>query len=134
MTFQKTVLTIAIVLLIICLIFIGVMMYNSKYSAKFPPVTSSCPDYWVDLGSTSENEDRSMCVPPGFIDPKTGKQVTPEIPGYGSNDGSCKQPKYIDNSGTMTSDELCDNSRWAKKCNLSWGGVTNNSDACGATV
>ena len=32
MAFQKVVLTIAIVLLIICLIFIGVMLYQSKYS------------------------------------------------------------------------------------------------------
>ena len=130
MTFQKTVLTIAIVLLIICLIFIGAMLYSSKYSAKFPPVNSACPDYWVDLGPSKENGNKSMCVPPGYVNPETGQPVSPPIPGYGSDDGSCRQPQYVDGSAKMSSSELCDNSRWAKKCNYSWNGVTNDPNAC----
>jgi hypothetical protein len=130
MTFQTTVLTIAIVLLIICLIFIGVMLHNNKYSAKFPPVSSSCPDYWVDLGPGGAGGSKSMCVPPGYVDPSTGKTVSPPIPGYGADDGACKQPRYVDESGTMSSSELCDSFRWAKRCGYSWNGVTNSEQAC----
>ena len=130
MAFQKIVLTIAIVLLIICLIIIGVMLYNSKYTAKFPPVTGSCPDYWVNLGPNKDHDNKNMCVPPGYIDPKTGKEVSPAINGYGAPDASCNQPKYMANSGEMSSGELCENSRWAKKCGYSWGGVSGNANAC----
>jgi len=62
MAFQKVVLTIATVLLIICLIFIGVMLYQSKYSAKFPPVKGGCPDYWVNLGSDKDHHNANKCV------------------------------------------------------------------------
>jgi len=130
MAFQKIVLTVSIVLLIICLIFIGVMLYNSKYTAKFPPVTGSCPDYWVNLGPNKQHGNKTMCVPPGFINPETGKEVSPAIDGYGSPDSACQQPKYMPSSEGMSSGELCDNSRWAKKCGYSWDGVANNSDAC----
>ena len=50
--------TVAIVLLVLCLIFIGVSLYNSKYNTQFPPVVADCPDYWLDM---SEG-DGSRCV------------------------------------------------------------------------
>ena len=125
MTFQKVVLTISIVLLILCLIFIGVMLYQSKYSAKFPPVTGACPDYWVNLGPQKDHNGMSMCVPPGFVDPDTGKKVSPAIAGYGSQ---CKEPKYV--ASSPSNSEICDLTRWAKKCNLSWDGVTNSHTVC----
>jgi hypothetical protein len=108
-------------------------LYNSKYSAKFPPVSSACPDYWVDLGPNNDHGNKNMCVPPGYVNPTTGESVSQPIPGYGSDDGACRQPRYVDGSANMSSSELCDNSRWAKKCNYSWNGVSNDPHACDKT-
>ena len=46
MTFQKTVLYIAVILLILSLSIIGFMLYKSKNSVKYPPELSVCPDFW----------------------------------------------------------------------------------------
>ena len=45
MAFQKTVLVIALVLLIISLVVIGLLIKSATLSAKFPPETCKCPDY-----------------------------------------------------------------------------------------
>ena len=47
MSFQHTVLTIAIVILIICLIILAIMMWNEKGDLVFPPEIGNCPDYFV---------------------------------------------------------------------------------------
>ena len=46
MSFQKTVLTIAIVLFILLMLVISVMMTSAKKNEKFPPQIGQCPDYW----------------------------------------------------------------------------------------
>ena len=46
MSFQKTVLTVAIVLFIILMLLIAVMMTSAKKNEKFPPQIGACPDYW----------------------------------------------------------------------------------------
>ena len=52
--FQKIVLTIAIVVFIILMIFIATVLYNSKFDVKFPPNVSQCPDYWIDQQTPPE--------------------------------------------------------------------------------
>ena len=55
--FQKTVLTVAIVIFIILMIFIAVALYQNKYKLGYPPVISECPDYWLNnQGETSVDE------------------------------------------------------------------------------
>jgi len=46
MTFQKTVLIIALVLLILSLVIVGVLIKSAATTAKFPPEVSTCPDYF----------------------------------------------------------------------------------------
>jgi hypothetical protein len=45
-TFQKTVLTISIVVLIFSLIILGLFLAKSLFEDSYPPVISDCPDYW----------------------------------------------------------------------------------------
>ena len=47
MNFQKIVLTIATVLLIISLIVFGSMLYSE--AKVYPPTQAQCPDYWIDM-------------------------------------------------------------------------------------
>jgi hypothetical protein len=51
MSFQRNVLTIAIVLFVLLLLFIASMMNNAKKNQAYPPELSACPDYWQVLNT-----------------------------------------------------------------------------------
>ena len=56
-TFYLIVLSVAIILLIIILAYIGVYGMNEKSKSAFPPVKYDCPDYW------QKNEDGECVIP-----------------------------------------------------------------------
>ncbi len=103
--FQKTVSTVAIVILIISLCFIGIALYRAKYKSAYPPAIANCPDYWDASGNlclNTMNLGNSRCsVPMDF----TG-------PGWSGADGPCSKQ------------------RWAKSCNLTWDGISDNVKLC----
>ena len=45
MNFQKIILSIAAIMLVLTLLVIGYSMYFMKYDTKFPPIISKCPMY-----------------------------------------------------------------------------------------
>ena len=45
-SFNKTVLIITVILVIIALIITGILILKSLKEQKFPPIVSDCPDYW----------------------------------------------------------------------------------------
>ncbi len=106
--FQKTVLYIAIFILIIALIFIGIALYYSSNSQPWPPIVPTCPDYWNMDGT----ENKPTCVnikDLGTCPAKAGeKHLTMDfnIPAFSGDNSACA--KYT----------------WAKKCNVSWDGIT----------
>jgi hypothetical protein len=104
MTFQSTVLYIAIVVLIISLIFIGISLYNTT-GAKFPPVASKCPDYFEIENNTCKNKHG------------IGTQVAPHCPA---------RDEFLSLSDVETP---CTKYKRAKKCKLTWNGITNASPA-----
>tara|TARA_B100000424_G_C22944224_1_gene502455 strand:+ start:4385 stop:4771 length:387 start_codon:yes stop_codon:yes gene_type:complete len=118
--FQKTTLTIALVIFIILMIFIGAVLYKNKYDKKYPPVIASCPDYWIDeeppISADSLNN----------IDFQTTK--CKNIKNLGKD--SCS--KTMNFTGEFWEGESgdCNKSKWAKNCDLSWDGITNNPDVC----
>ena len=114
--FQKSVLSAAVIILIISLIFIGVILKTAIGSQSWPPILGVCPDYWVDLG-----KDGSMCYNPQKM-------------------GSCNIPSES-NKNTMDftsdiftgDDGTCNKKKWASKCSdnssggagpISWDGIT----------
>jgi hypothetical protein len=104
--FQKTILIIAIVILIISLIIIGFSIQNTKNNT-WPPTVPNCPDYWMIEGS----ENNSKCINVknlGTCQPFSGDKHLimnfNEAPYNGSN-GNCA--KYT----------------WANNCNLAWDGI-----------
>ena len=55
--FQNTVMTIATVILVICIIVVGVMIWNERSQVAWPPVVPQCPNnYYL-------NEAGTLCVP-----------------------------------------------------------------------
>ena len=111
MSFQTIVVTIAIIVLILVLTFIGYGMYSTNHAAKFPPVSSDCPDYWKVQGTGNNLKcininDLGTC--------NLGKD----------NGISFQTDKYKGKHG------ICAKSQWARLCGLTWNGVTN----AGATL
>lgn len=107
-SFNRIVITIAIIILIILLIIIGIQLYNKKYNTTYPPVTADCPDYWLDESTGNS----SKCV------------------NY-KNLGSCNvQEKDFSVPHFSGTQGLCNKKKWARSCNLTWDGITNNTALC----
>ncbi len=107
MFFQKSVLIIAIISLILFLVLIGIALSNSASSQSWPPIVGSCPDYWVDLSGNGEACYNSLSLGTCNI-PKAGENGTKNfnIPWYTGSDG------------------LCHKNEWATGCGVSWDGIT----------
>jgi hypothetical protein len=105
--FQKFVLISAIIILIIALVFIGITLTYSK-EQQWPPMVPECPDYWIMDGSGNN----STCINMkdlGTCPPKNGdKHLKMDF-----ND-----PVFTGSNGT------CAKYTWAKKCGISWDGIT----------
>ena len=116
--FQKIVLAIAIIIFIILMIFIAAVLYNKKYGVKFPPTVSQCPDYWIDKpeqnGTGGIHDD--------------GKQSCTNVKNLGNI--SCDKTMDFTGSFWQGSTGGCNKYKWAKSCDLTWDGITNNPNLC----
>jgi hypothetical protein len=121
--FQKIVLTVAIIVFIVLLIFIASVLYQNKYSSAFPPFVSNCPDYWLDMEKTVTNNTDSD---------NSGDSKT-RVKCYNvKNLGNPSCQREMDFSADMWSgsDGDCNKYKWAKGCDLTWDGITNKDDIC----
>jgi len=106
--FQKTVLIIAVIILVVVLIFIGVSLKYMAHNLKWPPMIPECPDYWVMNGSGNS----TTCINTknlGICPPQSGK---PHLT-MNFNDAP-----FVGSNG------LCNKYNWATKCDISWDGIT----------
>ena len=106
--FQKIVLFIAIILLIIILTFISISLAGKAPNQTWPPIVSSCPDYWVIDGS-GNNTTCTNVKDLGVCPAQSGKKH--QIMNF---QGSA----FTGDSGS------CNKYNWAKKCKVSWDGIT----------
>ena len=121
-SFNKTVLIVACVLLILGLILIGVFISKNIEKAAYPPVVGDCPDYW-DVSYNSANQ--KICSSNSINTGIAGNMVS-------SSTTSCQSypVSNFTNAGTSVDDIICAKHNWAKECNIHWDGITNNSQAC----
>jgi len=115
MTFQKNVLIVAIVILSIALGLIGAAMYYNKSDAKYPPVVADCPDYWVEHSGTGTGAD-------------TGSGICYNIKNLGKTE--CERTKDFSGPQWTGANGECNKYKWATACDLTWDGITNNSELC----
>jgi len=118
MSFQKTILTIAIIILIVMLVVIGVALSKSTYQDTWPPIVGECPDYWVDLSGNGEACYNSKNLGVCNIGDKgeAGTMNFNQAP-YNSDNGNCS--KY----------------KWASACKVTWDGITYGSkNPCDTTT
>ena len=106
-SFQKIVLFAAIIILIITLVFIGVSLSYSK-DTQWPPMTPECPDYWLVDGSGNN----TTCI--NVKDLGTCPAASGD-----------KHLKMNFNTTAYTgANSLCAKYTWAKRCGVSWDGIT----------
>jgi len=107
MNFQKIILTIAIVVLIVLLVVIGITLSKASDSEVWPPIIGECPDYWVDLSGNGE-----ACVNTHSLGrcniPSNGEQASMNFnqAPFNTENGNCA--KYT----------------WATGCQVTWDGIT----------
>ena len=112
LNFQKTLALIAFLLLIIIyIIYIISLKYNKTSSSTFPEIIADCHDYW---NANVEN----------------GINVCSNIKNLGNiEDTICPTTMNFNIFPFNTEKGNCYKADWAKKCNLTWDGITNNSNA-----
>ena len=122
-SFQSIVVVIAIILLIICLIFIGLSLVKSKNSSQWPPIVGECPDYWTDTSGNGAN-----CVNIKKLGTCTtgGNGVSPSDSIMAMN---FTVAPYIGSVGT------CAKYTWANRCGITWDGITSGiANPCTTTA
>lgn len=102
--FQKNVIIISCVLLIIALGVIGYVLSQGAAGTKWPPSVSNCPDYWED-----QKGDGSSCW--------NVKRL-----------GKCGNGPY-NLTGWTKSKNACGAKRIMDQCKLTWDGIT-SVDPC----
>jgi hypothetical protein len=114
-TFQKIILTIAIVLLIGMLIMINMSLTNATASIMWPPIKTNCPDYWEDLSGNG-----SQCF--NVKDIGTCSIYNPTFDANGKPDPTSS--KNFSGATYTGANGLCEKKKWAKSCNVEWDGIT----------
>ena len=110
MEFQSFIANIALLVLILTLVIIGIIMYRSKN--KFvgsDVVIGECPDYWTMTQEGNINYCNNV--------KNLGKT-------------SCARKMNFNNRPWNLKDGTCRKYNWAKNCDLTWDGITNNPQAC----
>ena len=66
--FQRIVILIAIIMLIVSMVFIGHALYKQSTDVTWPPKIPKCPDYWtVGVASVTVNNPNGCKPPTGTI-------------------------------------------------------------------
>jgi len=122
-TFYLIVLSVAIILLIIILAYIGVYGMNEKSKSAFPPVKYDCPDYW------QKNEDGKCVIPtsgPNMGAFETNYQGDPPdkkgIPGFNENEDAID---FEDADWSASGSSRCAQKKWAIDNSIVWDTVSN---------
>ena len=108
-SFNTIVIIVAVVILVISLIAIGIMIYLNQFKKAFPPVVADCPDYWLD----KSNGNASKCVNVK----KIGKKRCPKIMNFSR-------------AGFQGKKGLCRKYKWARRCDITWDGISQLEDPC----
>lgn len=109
MSFQYTILKVAIFVLVLFLVFIGYKMYKNRLDDVEQRIIGSCPDYW----RLSKSGERLICENNKNLGKKT-----------------CSKTMDFNVQPWNLQDGLCRKFNWAKGCDLTWDGITNDSNVC----
>jgi hypothetical protein len=127
--FYLVVITIAVLLLIVILTYLGIIMNSQKNTSMEFPTTEpqSCPDYWE---SAKTDDKKTVCVVPtndvnigDLLDTsEEGKTNLEDTVGYNEND-IIKTIDFNDENEWS----ICNKQKWALNNKIYWNGVAEYS-------
>ena len=123
--FEKKVLIVAGIILVVSLVLVLIFILMSKGNQKYPPVESECPDYW-ELGPVSDLVE-------GSDTNDNKKLLCKNVKGLGEGWSGQSTEETIDPDSREFQgvDGLCNKQNWAREHNVTWEGVTEpTKDAC----
>ena len=131
--FYVIVITIAIVLLILALTYIGVFLIGDDTAkVTFPPHSNQCPDYW-EVNGDGSCEIQKNGINLGTKLDGTGERTYADADKLefvvnkndGSVDDSYPQPDVTNTSIPFENRTICEKKQWANDFGVAWDGVTN---------
>lgn len=127
-SFYLIVLTVASLVLIVTLAFMGWNMSNAKKGSRYPSITTSCPDNWTPTSSTDPSSKKVVikCTRPtgnnaGGEDLST-YMTTPASKGYNATDTNALDFTAASWSAAGK-DPTCEKREWAQKYKIAWDSV-----------
>lgn len=148
-SFYLTVLSIASVILILALTYVGILLYYSERSEVFPPLQNACPDYWYlqpdgkcrfPVQANSKNRGTySIVGSAAASSANNANMVATSGVASGIQDGRLSTNILTDNSLVFNMNHadwetnfgkksaLCNKKYWANLRGITWDGVTNTN-------
>ena len=135
--FYTTVLSVAAIILILMLTYVGILLYYAKSDQVFPPHQKPCPDYWemdadgkciIPIATTLRNRGELSTSNGDLAPSQSGSGVTP-----GVTNKSGDNPAVIDFNHALwktvygKKSDLCNKKYWADSLSIQWDGVTNTN-------
>ena len=119
MDFHSTIILIALVFLILCLIGVGLSLQAGVTITSQPKIVSTCPDGWSTHSSGDGCDVPSQDHVNRGTYSKTAMDNDTKSKGKMKNTDFDTKIQFVDNA------TMCDKSRWAHKYGISWDGVSN---------
>ena len=108
--FNKTVITVASIILIIVLVVVLFLVISGQTEDKFPPMIPECPDYWT----VSHENNKIVC-----------KNTSGINIGTSDSEYEYDYPIYDDIETLACNGNL---KKWAKQHGVVWDGITNKNN------
>ena len=102
-----------IVVLVTTLTLVAYILSITKKKYIYPPYINNCPDYY-------EKDSYGACYDKNNVFYETTHRCNSE---------NFNEVKY-NNNNSGKQGGLCKKQEWAINCNVSWDGITNNSELC----
>lgn len=110
--FQNTVMTIATVILIICIIVVGVMILNERTQVAWPPVVPQCPNNYI-LNESGKCEPMKAGGQ-GRVNPLCGMTGMPSCTSKQAHQNLCKAVRH---NPQLDYDGVYNSSYFSDQCN-----------------
>ena len=116
------------VALILLLTVMGIALWRGQKDRTWPPGGPvDCPDYWLQVGYNSDDEEVGEDSSDSVVTVKCRN-----VFGLGDwRSGSCSS-LVTDDYPVASSDweNECAKKKWAEECGVFWSGITDNADIC----
>jgi hypothetical protein len=127
-SFYNTVLTVAVILLLLGLTYAGYLLYYYQFGQEmWPKSKGACPDTWIQMGKDADGK-QSCIAGYGSRNNNPFAEVDPTKTDYSKFPaGDTGETVYTYTGGKYVFEDLpkCDIKAWADHHKIKWDGITN---------